>query len=440
MSLSNEGPMVSILYNLCLFFGICGYSGYLIGQRIFLGKHKNNLWRRFYRLFTIKLPEPSLKPTIWMHCVSVGEVKASFPVVEKIRSTYPTFSFVISTVTMTGYEEARKIFPNAEDHFVLPTDFSWAMKKLVGRINPRILILSETDFWYHLLSEIKRKGGKVVVINGKISPSSLKKFTRGSFFAQKLFSLPDLFLVQSEVYHSAFRQLGVLPGKVHVTGNLKMTPSSTRITTENQMQLRNTLSITNHDFVITIASTHDKEEEILLRQLFPLWEKYSNLKIILAPRHLERLPSVQQIIQQLKLSYFLYSNREENKKGVQIILIDCMGMVCSLYQISKLAIVAGSYISTVGGHNIFEPIQVGIPVIYGPYMYGQQSLENKVKISGAGKTVPAEDLFAFIENYIENPQISFKMQKGAKNLFKEMELPLENTWKHLQPLLEASSK
>lgn len=431
--------MVSILYNVCLFFGICGYSGYLIGQRIFLGKHKKKLWQRFYRLFTIKLPDPSLKPTIWMHCVSVGEVKASFPVVDKIRSTYPTFSFVISTVTMTGYEEARKIFPDAKDHFILPTDFSWAMKKLVARINPSIFILSETDFWYHLLSEIKRKGGKVVVINGKISSRSLQKFTRGAFFAQKLFSLPDLFLVQSEVYQSAFQQLGVLPEKIHVTGNLKMTPITNRIARENQIHLRSTLCITNHDFVITIASTHDKEEEILLRQLLPVWKKHPNLKILLAPRHLERLPSVEPIMERLHLSYFLYSKRKENKKAVQVILIDCMGMVCSLYQISKLAIVAGSYISTVGGHNIFEPIQVGIPVIYGPYMYGQQSLENKVRMSGAGKTVPAEDLPTFVENYIEDPKISLQMQKGAKNLFKEMELPLKNTWNHLEPLLQVSN-
>lgn len=432
--------MLSILYNLSLFFGICGYSGYLVGQRILLGKHKKNLWRRLYRLLAINLPRASTKPTIWLHCVSVGEVKASFPIVEKIRSIYPEFAFVISTVTATGQQEALKTFPDANEHFLLPTDFSWAMKRLVARINPSILILSETDFWYHLLSEVKKRGGKIVVINGKISPTSLKKFTRGAFFAKRLFALPDLFLVQSEVYQFAFRKLGVLPEKVHVTGNLKMAPSNRPIISEKKIELQNSLSITDHDFVITIASTHDKEEEILLRQLLPLWENYPDIRIILAPRHLERLPTVQLILEQLNLSYFLYSHRQENKRAVQVILIDCMGMVSSLYQISKLAIVAGSYISTVGGHNIFEPIQVGVPVIYGPYMYGQQSLEEKVKVSGAGRTIPAEDLSTFIQSYVEDPQISLQMQKGAKDLFREMELPLENTWKHLQPLLQPSDK
>lgn len=430
--------MLSVLYNICLFLGICGYGGYLIGQRIFFDKHKKNLWQRLYRLLAIKLPKQSIQSTIWMHCVSVGEVKSSRAVVEKIRSQYPSFSFVISTVTVTGQQEAITTFPDAEDHFILPTDFSWAMKKLVARINPTILILSETDFWYHLLTEVKRNGGKIVVINGKISPNSLKKFSLGSFFAEKLFSLPDLFLVQSEVYQSAFQQLGVLPTKVHVTGNLKMTPSNMHITPEKQSHLQDSLSIASKDFVITIASTHDNEEELLLRQFLTIWKKYPNIKIILAPRHLERLSSIKQILEQLKLSYFLYSNREIDKRAVQVILIDCMGMVCSLYQISKLAIVAGSYISTVGGHNIFEPIQMGTPVIYGPFMYGQQSIENKVRVSGAGKIVTAEELANFIEKYIQNPQVSLQMQNGAKNLFREMELPLENTWKHLQPLLQCS--
>lgn len=386
------------------------------------------------------MPARSTGPTIWFHCVSVGEVKASAPIVQKIRSEYPGFSFVISTVTITGYEEATRIFPDAKHHFLLPADFSWIMKKLVKTIAPCILILSETDFWYHLLLEVKRNGGKVALINGKISPSSFKKFTRGAFFAQKLFALPDLFLVQSETYGAAFQQLGVCSTKVHITGNLKMTPNTVRMTEENQSKLQNSLAITDRDFIVTIASTHDKEEEILLRQLLPIWNTYSNIKIILAPRHLERLSIVKQLLQQLNISYFLYSSREVDRRNVQVILIDCMGMVCSLYQISNLAIVAGSYISTVGGHNIFEPIQMGIPVVYGPHMYGQQSLEKLVSRSGAGKPIPAQELPSFITQYMTDPQISFQMQASAKNLFREMQLPLENTWKHLHPILQTSHK
>ncbi len=419
---------------------MCGYTGYLLGGRILLGKHKKTLWKRVYRLFSLKRSIRCTGPTIWLHCVSVGEVKASAPVIQKIRSEHPAFSFVISTVTITGYEEAIRLFPDAKNHFLLPADFSWIMKKLVKKIVPRILILSETDFWYHLLLEIKRNGGKVALINGKISPNSLKKFTRGAFFAQKLFALPDLFLVQSETYAAAFRQLGVCSTKVHITGNLKMTPNNARMTKENQSKLQNSLAITDRDFIVTIASTHDKEEEILLRQLLPIWNTYPNIKIILAPRHLERLSIVKQLLQQLNISYFLYSSREVDKRNVQVILLDCMGMVCSLYQISNLAIVAGSYISTVGGHNIFEPIQMGIPVVYGPHMYGQQSLEKLVSMSGAGKPIPAQELPSFITQYMSDPQISFQMQASAKNLFREMQLPLENTWKYLHPILQTSHK
>lgn len=432
--------MLTVLYNVALFLTICGYTGYLLGQRILLGKHKKTLWQKIYRLFSLKKPTFSTSPTIWFHCVSVGEVKASAPIVHKIRSEYPNFSFVISTVTITGCEEATRIFPDAKNHFLLPADFSWIMKKLVRKIAPRLLILSETDFWYHLLLEVKRNGGKVALINGKISPNSLKKFTRGAFFAKKLFALPDLFLVQSETYGAAFRQLGVCSTKVHITGNLKMTPTNMRMTEENQAKLQNSLAITDRDFIVTIASTHDKEEEILLRQLLPIWNTYPNIKIILAPRHLERLSIVKQLLQQLNISYFLYSSREMDKRNVQVILIDCMGMVCSLYQISNLAIVAGSYIATVGGHNIFEPIQMGTPVIYGPHMYGQQSLEKLVSGTGAGKPIPAQDLPSFITQYIRDPQISFQMQTSAKNLFREMQLPLENTWKHLDPILQTSHK
>ena len=179
----------------------------------------------------------------------------------QLQKNFPHAQIVISNTTYTGHMEAKKSLPQAKAHIFLPLDFSWIMRRLVKRISPRMLLLVESDFWFHLVQQVKKIGGKVVLVNGKISERSCKRFQLFSFFSQKLFSQFDLFLVQNNTYFDRFSHL-VDSSKIHITGNLKWDVQPDILTLSQKKEIKAQLKLANK--TIILASTHDPEEKWLL--------------------------------------------------------------------------------------------------------------------------------------------------------------------------------
>jgi 3-deoxy-D-manno-octulosonic-acid transferase len=247
--------------------------------------------------------------------------------------------------------------PEADGYFFLPLDFSWIMKKLVQTLRPNLLILSEGDFWYHLLKESKKRGARCLLVNGKISARSASRFAKVSLFSKPLFRLLDHCCVQSFRYAERFYTLGIEKKKIAITGNLKLDSAQKSLTLEEKKEWKERLGATGR--LIVIGSTHPKEEELLIAALKPLFAHFPDLKVVVAPRHPERFAA-------LRAQFKEY--------GEQAILIDRMGILHELYQIADIAIVAGSFVPGARGHNIFEPMQFGIPTLFGSYMDSQLDL------------------------------------------------------------------
>ena len=329
------------------------------------------------------------------------------PIYERLRQKYPNGAFFFSSTTKTGHLEAKRSLPNADDYFFLPLDFSWVMHKLILRLKPDLLLLSEGDFWLNLISEVKNRGGKVVLLNGKISSRSATRFAKIPRFSKRLFGKIDCLCIQNTEYATRFQSLYVPPEKITITGNLKLSIPTKKISGVEKQKWLTHFNLDPSDRIITIGSTHEGEEELLLPHI-------KDAKILLVPRHPERFAAVKKFL--------------EKNAYPHVRLVDQMGILNICYQLSDLAIVGGSFIPGIGGHNIFEPIQAGIPVVFGPHMETQKELVQLILRSKAGLQTSIEDLPKAIQKAPELAQnASVLALQGAE--------PAEATWEALQPYL-----
>ncbi len=355
-----------------------------------------NAFRSKYRkiiLYKLGLKKPEIVPKkkakfrIWIHAVSLGETKATKTLIDEIKNDYKNAEIIISTTTQTGQNEAKKL---SEHTFFLPIDFSWLMKGLVKRIDPDLFILVETDFWYNLLSELKKNQTKIILVNGKISSNSYNNFKKFKSFATPLFSKIDLFCLQSDVDKARFQELGVPERKLSVTGNMKFD-------SKNMLQNTHSLRFPLQKKLVTIALTHESEEELILSEIAHL----NSFSFLLAPRHPERFLKIAKLLKKKNIPFRTIT--EEGAGEEKVILINKMGVMDECYSHSFAVIMGGSFISHVGGHNIYEAARHGIPVLYGPYMHKQESIVNSLKKHNIGTQIPLSLLSNTLENLLKAP-------------------------------------
>jgi 3-deoxy-D-manno-octulosonic-acid transferase len=373
------------------------------------------------RLFFEKFNIPKGKKVFWVHAVSVGEIKAVSEMLLKIKKE--DIFLIVSTITETGLKEAKKSISFANKHIYLPIDFSFIMKRVLGFVKPDLVFIVESDFWYHFLKYAKYEKAKIALINGKLSHKSFKRYKKFPFFAKKIFSNFDILCVQNEEYRSLFKNLGF---SSEVTGNLKFSKKEKVLSKEELEKWKNLFQIQSQDFIITIASTHEGEEELLLEEIFKIKRA---LKILLAPRHPERFSKVEKLLVSKSIEYSLYSNPSEKEK--KVVLVNTMGFLNVCYQLSDLAIVGGSFIKKVGGHNILEPVFFDLPVFFGPFMFSQKDLKREVLRFNCGKEVFLKNIEGEIENYFK---VRNEMQKNCEKLKNEFFYALEKTLLSLKKL------
>ena len=412
------------VYNLCLSLLLLIALPKLLWQWWRHGKYRGNISARLG--FSLPKFSPKKGQTlIWIHSVSMGETKAIIPLFDKMRQFYPDAAIVISTTTETGQALAKRSMPKADAHFFLPLDFSWSIRRILNQIQPSLLILCESDFWYHLLKMAKDRGVRIALVNGKISERSCRRFQKIPFFTRRLFANFDLFCLQSELYRTRFISLNIPPDKIHVTGNLKFDsgkPSNSLCKDLGSFQGQ----------VLVIGSTHAKEEDWFLSALDHVWKKIPDLQVFLVPRHPERFNEVAQLITKHGFPFSRLS--EEGKSHERLILVDCMGKLNACYQIATIAIVGGSFTPEVGGHNIFEPVFFGVPVLFGPYMHNQSDLKELVLSANAGKEVRIDHLPEAVIEILENPEIHQKYVTACHSIATSVQGATERVLKEIAKL------
>ena len=317
------------------------------------------LLRRFGRL-----PDnlPAGQP-VWIHAVSVGEVKACRSLIHALQEQCPQLPLVLSTGTPTGYDTARQLFPELSV-FGAPLDLPWVVKRVLRRVSPRLLILMELEAWPSLLRCVDAAGVPQVILNGRVSHLSFEKYKKIGWWLPE-FDRLDLVATQDEVGAERMAELGVPGAHLHVTGNMKhdLIRSNAHGTAES---LGQSVGLADGTPVFVAGSTHDGEDGAVVRA----WLEAGGgdvAHLVLVPRHLTRLKDIGRLLGKLHVPFVLRSEATPDRTAEQVLLVDTMGELEKLFELADLVFLGGS-LAPVGGHNVLEPAAAGCPVIVGPHI------------------------------------------------------------------------
>ena len=363
----------------------------------FKNKYRASLKPRFG--FGFPAVDKKNKPLIWIHAVSVGETRAIALLAKMLKEDY---TLLISSITETGHEEAKRVLAFADYHVFLPLDLSFIIKPILKRVKPDFVIISETDLWFQFLKASKNNGAKIMLVNGKVSAKSAERLRWVPFFSKRLYDLIDFFSVQNKIYRKRFLALGVPSDKIAVIANLKFDEEFSVFESQELELFKKRVGIDSKDRVLVVGSTHDPEEKMILKVLKPIFEMHPNLKVLIVPRHPERFDEVEKELILQKVGYCRYSKLENcNEK---IVLIDAMGLLRKCYSIATIAIVGGSFNDKIGGHNILEPLAYKVPVLFGPYMHSQPDFLEVVLTRQAGVQVKEEWLAEVLNDLLDSSE------------------------------------
>ncbi|MBF0611583.1 MAG: 3-deoxy-D-manno-octulosonic acid transferase [Magnetococcales bacterium] len=390
----------------------------------FTPKYRHTLRERFGTLPCSGLANAKT-PCIWIHAVSVGEAMAAKGLVEALRRRYPKHRLLMSTVTKTGREVAHQQLPHV-NLFYLPLDFPWIVNKVVALLRPRMLVVMETELWPNLYHACQRNQVPILVVNGRLSPRSAKRYGLVAFMMRRFLQPVSQFGMQSEEDALRLVKLGVYPHRITVTGNLKYDQAMNLPAEPLTHEMRERLAV-GEDPLWLAASTHNKEEEIVLKSYLQLRQTHGRLRLILAPRHPERTRQVADLIRSMNLEPVLFSDLHQTWQSHEILLVDQVGWLFRLYSLAKVVFVGGSLIPH-GGQNMLEPSAWGIPPVFGPHTVNfRQVVERLLQANAAIQVADGQELTKAIHTLLDDEERRSAMGRHAQWVVEENVGALERT-------------
>ena len=373
------------------------------------------------------MPTPTLEQiayhnAIWIHAASVGEVVAASPIVRALKKRYPKEMVVVSVVTATGHKMAQKIMPEADGHIFFPFDLPVITERIVNIVNPKAIILIETELWPNFLRLAWRKKIPVMMMNGRISDRSMKRYSLIKRFTSRMLLQILRFCMQSGIDAEHIISMGALPERVTITGNTKYDEIYAEVSKKEKEDLRKEFRFEGKGPIIVAGSTHSGEEEIVLRVFGKVLDKYPDARLLLAVREITRAASVNYLVKHTGYTVLRRSKmgtEEDNEKDPQVIILDTIGELGRLYSLAGVVFVGGSFVK-VGGHNILEPAAHGKPVLVGPYMFNFREIFEL--LSRCGVCIMNADEKEFEDtllSLLENPSKRKEIEEAALAVVRE---------------------
>jgi 3-deoxy-D-manno-octulosonic-acid transferase len=376
-----------LLYNILLTLAAALAVPYYGAKILLTGKYRQSIGPKF------GFNRPELydgmrgTPRIWMHAVSVGEVTAAAPIMAALRADFPDACLVLSTGTETGQDMARRLIPEATAIIYYPIDIPHVVRKLIRFVRPDVFVLTETELWPNFLQACRNQGVRVVMVNGRLSPRSFKKYQRTRFFWKEVLKDIDEMGVISEIDATRARAIGMVPEKIHVLGNAKYDGLAAKVSPVLREETARRLNMTAGERILVAGSTHAGEESIVLEVFRKLLAAYPGFRLILVPRHIERAGDVMHIVRQYGFDSLLLSQIDQGRamRDEKVLVVDKIGELFKIYSLATVVYCGGSLVPR-GGQNILEPAAWGKVVFYGPSM--EDFCDEKILLEAAGAGIP----------------------------------------------------
>jgi len=305
---------------------------------------------------------------IWFHAASVGEVKVIGYLVAYLKKRRPDLNFYVTVMTEAGYKTANELFDDDINTGFFPLDVPIVINRCLSQINPSMTVFAETEIWPNFLIEVSKKNIPVILVNGRMSANSYRWYHLIRKSIKRLFNCYDHFFFKTECdarRYQSFYDSGEFESfhsKTTIAGDMKFDAPLMNHTKDHVDKLRAMLGAGPDDFVLVAGSTRNGEEKMLIDLYSKVREKHKNFRVVLVPRHVNRISEIKSLLEQMNAVYSIYG---ETAPIHPLVLVDKMGVLIELYQAADLAFVGGTLVN-IGGHNLLEPVWAGTPVVFGP--------------------------------------------------------------------------
>lgn len=364
-----------MLYDIGFFI----FSIFYLPVLIFKGKLHDSFGERFGRYPLEKLEAlKAAKDVIWIQAVSVGEVALCKSLIPVLREKLPHCTIVFSTITKTGNDMARRLFSKDAIVIYFPLDFSFITKKVTALIRPKVYVMIETEIWPNLLKALCARRTHSIMINGRISDRSYGKYKLARPFLASTLSGVDAFCMQSQVDADRIISLGAAREKVCVAGSMKF-DSAIIDAPGLGAAMKESLGLGAGEELFVAGSTHRGEEAAVLSVFKRLTADFPKLRLLIAPRHIERSDEVDRAVSSAGLGVVRVSSLDRvSGRGAPspVFILDTIGRLNEAFSLATIVFMGGSLVRR-GGQNPIEPAALGKSVLFGPYMF---NFKNVVKI------------------------------------------------------------
>ena len=388
--------MVRLLYNLLLLVALPW-----VYARLFWKSRREPAYRRRIGERFGAAPCPLPAGCVWFHTVSAGEANAAAPMIRALREHFPTRPFLVTTMTPAGSARVATLLGDIVRHCYAPYDYPWAVARFLRRVRPSALVLLETELWPNVVRQTALSGADVFLVNARLSARSFQGYRRAGSLVREM--LQDLRCVVCQYDDTAarFRALGATA--VEVTGSVKFDA-------DLPPDRFGVASLRFDAAPVWIAgSTHAGEEEIVVDAHIRLRRRHPDLRLILAPRHTARVPTVLALLRARGVPASLLSARETD---ASVLVVDVMGTLPHLYGLADVAFVGGSLDRT-GGHNPIEAAWHAVPLLMGPARFKIEEIWARFDAAGCAHEVACvADIVDEVSALLDDP--ARRAQEGQR--------------------------
>ncbi|MDY6856990.1 MAG: 3-deoxy-D-manno-octulosonic acid transferase [Thermodesulfobacteriota bacterium] len=388
------------VYNLLLSLTTIFILPVFIAYAFIKGKNREGLKERFGFISHHIAKDPSLKPRLWIHACSVGEVSVIKPIISEIKRVLPCSYIIVSNTTKSGHDLAKQELKDASAYLFFPLDLWCVVKRVLKIASPDIILVSETEIWPNFLKAAKGLGIKTILVNGRISPRSFNGYIKIRPFFKKVLKNFDILSMTSKGDAKRVIAMGAPCERVFINGNTKYDRITDLTHLSFEEEIKEILHVSKEDKVFIAGSTRRGEEEIIIEAYLKFTHIYPDMLLVLAPRHIDRTEEIKELLRQNKLEFVMKTDLDngKSKRDRKVIIINTIGDLFKIYSIGTIVFCGGSLVP-LGGQNILEAAAWGKVVFYGPSM--EHFLDSKEILESVGAGIEVKDANDLVNKSLE---------------------------------------
>ena len=381
----------------------------------------------------------NIKNPVWIHAVSVGEALVAANLCEAIKARIPGVKVIVSTTTRTGNEMIRKSSKSVDGVFYYPIDVRRVVKNVLNKVDPSAYVIVETELWPNMLEEVSARSIPLVLVNGRISDRSFLGYKRIGFITKRMLGCFSSVCVQTQRDAEKIKALGCPASKIRVTGNVKFDISFPEPRQTDVEKISE--AFPEGSRVIVAGSTHYPEEKFIIDEFIKLRKGSKDVKLVVAPRHIERKDAIKIYVESFNLKCCFFSgitgSKFKKEENFDVIIVDTIGHLKDIYSRATVVFIGGS-LAKKGGQNPIEAARWGKAVIFGPNMDNFREVARNFIENGAAIMVedPVELGKAILE-ILNNDQKRMLMEKNSREVIEKNSGAIEKTVEAIELCLKS---